>query len=205
MKLTPGTNYRKNVSQPKKREHNMRIDKPLLRIAIALVAVAAITSGCRSKPKNTGMSPNDFVTGPVIEGDSTFAEGDIPLDGSVRFETLERVTDAGEYAPVYFDYDAYNIPGGESMKISAVAELLKVNAAIVLVVEGHCDERGTNEYNMSLGEYRGQSVRDQLIALGIDGARIQTSSFGEERPADAGHDEGAWSRNRRAEFAFYRR
>lgn len=182
----------------------MRIDKPLLRIAIALVAVAAITSGCRTKPKNTGTG-SDYVGGTGIEGDSTFAEGDIPLDGSVRFETLERVTDAGEYAPVYFDYDAYSIPGGESMKIAAVAELLKVNSAVVLVVEGHCDERGTNEYNMSLGEYRGQSVRDQLIALGVDGTRIQTSSFGEERPADAGHDEGAWSRNRRAEFAFYRR
>ena len=89
--------------------------------------------------------------------------------------------------------------------VAAVAELLKATPAIVLVVEGNCDERGTNEYNISLGERRALAVREQLIALGVDGARVQTVSYGEERPVDAGHDENAWVKNRRADFAFYRR
>ncbi len=185
----------------------MRSDKSLLKLAFALVFVAATMTGCRST-KKTGHTEGDlYPDGSIGDGtaiDSTWAEGDLPMDGT-RFETLTRVTDAGEFLPVYFDYDAYSIPGGESSKISAVAEFLRINPAVVLVVEGHCDERGTNEYNMSLGEYRGQSVREQLITMGVSAARIQTSSFGEEHPANPGHDESAWSRNRRAEFSFYRR
>ncbi len=181
----------------------MRTEKSLLKLAVALVVVATAMTGCRTnKPTEGTLGDGSIGDGTLI--DSTWAEGDTPMDGT-RFETLTRVTDAGEFLPVYFDYDAYNIPAGEAAKIASVAELLRINPAIVLVVEGHCDERGTNEYNMSLGEYRAQSVRDQLIALGVSAARIQTSSYGEERPADTGHDEGAWSRNRRAEFAFYRR
>ncbi len=184
----------------------MRSNKSLLKLAVAFVFVAATMTGCRStkKPGTTEGGFNDSGIGDPSAIDSTFAEGDIPMDGT-RFETLSRVTDAGEFLPVYFDYDAYTIPGGESSKISVVAEFLRINPAVVLVVEGNCDERGTNEYNMSLGEYRGQSVREQLITMGIAAAHIQTSSFGEEHPADPGHDEGAWSRNRRAEFTFYRR
>ena len=184
----------------------MLSEKSFIKLAVALVFVAATMTGCRST-KNAGNTEggfNDSGIGDPSAIDSTWAEGDLPQEGT-RFETLSRVTDAGEFLPVYFDYDAYSIPGGESSKISAVAEFLRINPAVVLVVEGNCDERGTNEYNMSLGEYRAQSVREQLITMGIAATRIQTSSFGEEHPANPGHDESAWSKNRRAEFAFYRR
>ena len=181
----------------------MRSEKQLLKLAFALIAVAVMATGCRThKPK-----VNDTGTiGPETDI-STYAPGDLPMDGSVRFDTLNRVSNAETAAimPVYFDYDAYVIPAGEVAKISSAADFLRANPAIVLVVEGNCDERGTAEYNMSLGEYRAQSVREQLVTLGVDAQRIQTSSYGEERPADPEHNEGAWAKNRRAEFAFYQK
>lgn len=181
----------------------MRSEKQILKLAFALIAVAVMATGCRTHKAKT----ND--TGLIGDGTDigTYAPGDIPMDGSVRFDTLNRVNNAETAAimPVYFDYDAYVIPAGEVAKISSAADFLRANPAIVLVVEGNCDERGTAEYNMSLGEYRAQSVREQLVTLGIDAQRIQTSSYGEERPADPQHNEGAWAKNRRAEFAFYQK
>jgi len=105
---------------------------------------------------------------------------------------------------VQFAYDSFQITDSEVSKIRAVAEFMKANGAVRLVCEGHCDERGTAEYNMSLGENRALAVRAYLIGLGIDGARIQTKSYGEEKPLEAGHDNASWAKNRRAEFAFYR-
>ena len=81
---------------------------------------------------------------------------------------------------------------------------MNANANVVLVIEGHCDERGTIEYNLSLGEYRSQSVRTYMNNVGISPSRIQTVSYGKERPAVQGSGESAWSKNRRAEFALYR-
>ena len=73
-----------------------------------------------------------------------------------------------------------------------------------LVIEGHCDERGTNEYNMALGDRRARSARDFLVNLGVDASRISTVSYGEEKPADPGKTEEAWAKNRRAQFVFSR-
>jgi peptidoglycan-associated lipoprotein len=78
------------------------------------------------------------------------------------------------------------------------------NPGVRLVTEGHCDERGSNEYNMSLGEHRADAVRAALLTRNIDGARVTTKSYGEEMPLDPGHGEDAWRVNRRVEFAFYR-
>ena len=184
----------------------MRTNKSLLTLTIAFAFVMAATTGCRSNKPGTS-SGGYTDTGDSINPydiETTWQEGDFPMDGTARFENLTRVTDAGEFTPVYFAYDAYNIPASETAKINYVSEFLALNNGVVLVVEGHCDERGTNEYNLSLGEYRAQAIRDQLIAKGISPTRIQTSSFGEEHPADPGHHEGAWAKNRRAEFAFYR-
>jgi peptidoglycan-associated lipoprotein len=105
----------------------------------------------------------------------------------------------GLFAPVYFDYDSAQINPSEQGKLSAVASQLSQQSA-GLIVEGHCDERGSNEYNLSLGERRAMAVRAYLIGLGVPPDRIQTKSLGEEMPAVPGHDESAWSKNRRGEF-----
>ena len=83
-----------------------------------------------------------------------------------------------------------------------VAQFLQQNGTVVVIVEGNCDERGTDEYNISLGEYRAQAVRERLVSEGVAANRIQTVSNGEQNPVDPGHNESAWSRNRRAEFSF---
>lgn len=101
---------------------------------------------------------------------------------------------------VYFDYDKSAIRSSEKSKVAAVADYMKANPNQNLVVEGHCDERGTDEYNRALGERRALSIRESLIGMGTPADRITTTSWGKDRPAELGHDEAAWSRNRRGEF-----
>lgn len=107
--------------------------------------------------------------------------------------------------PIYFGYDSYQVANSQLQKLHAVASFMRTNPGVLLVIEGHCDERGTREYNMSLGEHRALAVRAGLIRLRTASSRIQTRSFGEEAPADPGHNEAAWQRNRRAAFVLYRR
>ena len=101
---------------------------------------------------------------------------------------------------VYFDFDKSTIKSTERSKIEAVADHLKAQPTHKVEVEGHCDERGTEGYNLSLGERRALAVRTYLINLGIDAERVYTISFGEAHPAVEGHAESAWSKNRRGEF-----
>lgn len=130
-----------------------------------------------------------------------FGEDDIPL--GPRIERGEPVGDA-TFANVQFSYDSFQVGSGEVAKIESVAEHMRQDQRIRLVVEGHCDERGSREYNMSLGEHRALAVRAYLVGLGIGSSRVQTKSYGEESPLDPIHNERAWLRNRRAEFRFYR-
>ncbi len=101
---------------------------------------------------------------------------------------------------VYFAFDDYTLNADAQDKLSKTAEYLRNNAAAVMQIEGHCDERGSIEYNLALGQRRAQSVKNYLVELGIDPSRLPTISYGEEKPAVMGSDEAAWSQNRRAEF-----
>ena len=112
-----------------------------------------------------------------------------------------RCTDV-DFPPVYFGFDASNIQPSEMAKIEAVAAHLKQTGRVV-IVEGNCDERGSNEYNLSLGQLRAIAIGKYLSDLGVDVKSVQDKSYGEEKPAVVGHDESAWSKNRRGEFAVY--
>jgi peptidoglycan-associated lipoprotein len=101
---------------------------------------------------------------------------------------------------INFEYDSYIIASSELPKINAVGSYLKQNGEIKIVSEGHCDERGTVEYNLALGQKRAEAVKAYLVKMGIDGGRIRTISFGAEVPVDPGHTEEAWAKNRRAHF-----
>lgn len=101
---------------------------------------------------------------------------------------------------IYFDYDKSSIRSDAREILKTNAEIFAKNSKADIIVEGHCDERGTAEYNMALGERRAQEAKQYLINLGIDGSRIETISYGEERPLDAGNNEAAWAQNRRAQF-----
>ena len=114
-----------------------------------------------------------------------------------------RCTDV-DFAPVYFGFDASNLAPSELAKIEAVAQHLKDNADRVVIVEGNCDERGSNEYNLSLGDQRAISIRDYIATLGVAAGRMQTKSYGEEKPAVLGTGEEVWAKNRRGEFAIFK-
>ena len=123
----------------------------------------------------------------------------VPFDQDPNYA---RCTDV-DFVPVYFGFDASQLAPSELAKIESVAKHLQEKPNRVVMVEGNCDERGSNEYNLSLGDLRAISIRDYLVQLGIDAQRIQAKSYGEEKPAVSGHDEGAWSKNRRGEFAVF--
>ncbi len=103
-------------------------------------------------------------------------------------------------APIYFGFDDYTLSPEAQSTLTAMAEALKANKSAVVQIEGHCDERGTVEYNLALGERRAQSVKNFIAQLGVEGARLSTISYGEEKPVVQGHTEEAWAKNRRAEF-----
>ena len=133
-----------------------------------------------------------------IKGDDgQFATG-VPFDQDPNFV---RCTDV-DFEPVYFGFDASNLQQSEMAKVEKVAAHLKQTGRVV-IVEGNCDERGSNEYNLSLGEIRAIAIRDYLVTLGVDAEKIQTKSYGEEKPAVVGANEAAWSKNRRGEFAVF--
>jgi peptidoglycan-associated lipoprotein len=99
---------------------------------------------------------------------------------------------------IHFDFDKYNIRPGDAEILRGNAALLKKYPKVKVQIEGHCDERGTTEYNLALGERRANSTKKYLISVGISSNRISTISYGKERPLDPGHNEEAWAKNRRA-------
>lgn len=101
---------------------------------------------------------------------------------------------------IYFDFDKSDIREDQRETLKQNAEWLKSNQSVVIQIEGHCDERGTNEYNLALGQRRADSTKNYLVSLGISADRILTITYGEEKPVDPGHDEAAWAKNRRAQF-----
>jgi peptidoglycan-associated lipoprotein len=102
--------------------------------------------------------------------------------------------------PIYFDFDKSNIRQDQRERLEKNAEYLKQNRMVKVRIEGNCDERGTNEYNVALGERRANSAKKYLMNLGIHGDRLHTISFGEEKPLLHGHDEYSWAQNRRDDF-----
>ncbi|MCP4374377.1 MAG: peptidoglycan-associated lipoprotein Pal [Deltaproteobacteria bacterium] len=101
---------------------------------------------------------------------------------------------------VYFEFDKSSLDSMAQDVLSRKSDWMRDNPDVVVSIEGHCDERGTNEYNLALGEKRAESTKTFLVDLGIDAYRISTVSYGEERPVDDGHSEESWAKNRRAHF-----
>lgn len=113
---------------------------------------------------------------------------------------LRAQMDTFENKKIYFDFDKSELKPQAKASLTEKAQFLRSNPEFSVRIDGHCDERGTNEYNLALGERRAEAAFKFLNALGISGSRMQTRSYGEEMPADPGHSEGAWAQNRRDEF-----
>jgi peptidoglycan-associated lipoprotein len=121
-------------------------------------------------------------------------------EDSVAGRTLEDLNRDSPLQPAYFPLDSADLDDAARAVVSANADVLKKNPVWAVTIEGHCDERGTAEYNLALGERRAQAARTYLVSLGIAAARLRTVSYGDEYPFDRAHAEDAWARNRRAHF-----
>lgn len=124
----------------------------------------------------------------------------------VKQEEATKAAAAAALAPeklekVYFDFDKYAVTDAYRVPLEHNAASLKDHASAKVVVEGHCDERGTEEYNLALGERRAMAVKKFLVSLGVTEGQLYTISYGEERPENNGHDEKAWAQNRRVQFS----
>jgi len=166
-------------------------------LGCVLCGVLALgVAGCRSKGDDPGeLGGSDLLT-PLDMGDGEYGLGP-------RNEFGTPVTDVA-FENVGFPFDSFQIADSERGKIETVAGYMNQTKDVTVVVDGHCDERGSREYNLSLGEHRALAIRAYLISLGVAGDRVQTRSFGEEQPLDPGHDESAWRQNRRGVFALYK-
>lgn len=157
------------------------------KFALVLVCALALVSitGCSSSGSDKdGLSESDLA------GNDRFKDGSIPL-----------AEGEGMFRDVNFDYDSAAISSTARQDIEYNAQVLKQKGEMKAIVEGHCDERGTNEYNMALGAARAKAVERALVALGVASNRLDTISYGEEVPLDPGHGEDAWAKNRRVHTA----
>jgi peptidoglycan-associated lipoprotein len=189
------------------KEEKMKATKFVNLMAIGL-ALAFVSTGCKHRPVNVTEIPNAPRRGPgdmpptppFNPGDKPGTFGSEPMahpaNDPNRHKDWIRDESALAAHTVYFAYDSSVVKSDEKSKISAVADYLKSNPSAAVKIEGHCDERGTEEYNRSLGERRAVAIREDLIALGIESGRVDTISFGKDKPLVEGHTEAAWSKNR---------
>ena len=182
----------------------------LVLISLAFFLVLNV-SGCSKKKvtdEEMGVGVEDTAPKPGDPGyEKIYEEGmakDESLDAQAAMhgkthEVLEGRTSA-PLLPVYFDFDKSNIKAEQRDRLEKNAAMLKQNQSYRIRIEGNCDERGTSEYNMALGERRAQSAKKYLVNLGIHKDRMHTISYGEEKPLLHGHDEYSWAQNRRDDF-----
>ena len=172
-----------------------------IHLAILLLSLMlALTVSCQKKTVAAGSETNSTAGAGKI--------GSSPTDQSSRGEaTLYSSTTEAADDPaivlqenVFFEYDKATLTPEAIETLALNGKWLRQNSDIVITIEGHCDERGTNAYNLALGDRRAERVKTFLTDLGIDRSRLTTVSYGEERPLDRGTDEAAWARNRRAHF-----
>ena len=164
---------------------------------LALVALAAfLVAGCAKKPPQAPAAP------PAPAAKETPVPTPTPTPTPTPPPAPKEATvTIGDLDMVHFAYDSYALDDAARAILDADAKKLRASGGLKVVIEGHCDERGTVEYNQALGEKRADAVRQYLQDAGIPANRLTTISYGKERPLDEGHDEAAWAKNRRAQFA----
>lgn len=178
---------------------------------LALVVTIALSAACGSKkspvvepqapPPDTAppTQPAPPATTPRIVNEATPTVPPV-RDESVSSSSLDDLNRNSPLTPVFFGLDSSDIDPTAKAALDQNAAVLKQHPTWAVTVEGHCDERGTAEYNLALGDRRASAAVAYLRSLGIAADRMKTVSYGKEFPFDAGHDEGAWSKNRRAHF-----
>jgi peptidoglycan-associated lipoprotein len=175
---------------------------------LALAVVSLVVAGCAKKKPETApdLGASTVTTPSAPTEDVQPREQAEPVDPTqaILAGDLARVNEYlaanGLLGDVYFEFDKADLVEEARARLSRNADWLKAHPEFEVTIEGHCDERGTNEYNLALGERRAAAAKDYLGSLGVAGSRLRTLSYGEERPQCMDHGEPCWSRNRRAHF-----
>jgi peptidoglycan-associated lipoprotein len=169
---------------------------------VSLLLVFSFFSSCRKKVEETPPPPPQAQEQPKVEKVEKPPAEEPELTEEEIFEqkTLEEINAEKPLEMVHFDFDKYFIREDAKSVLRENAQWLKKWDNVRILIEGHCDERGTEEYNLALGEKRAKSARDYLISLGISPDRMEIISYGKSQPIDPGHNEVAWQKNRRAQF-----
>ena len=177
--------------------------KSLLCIALLLAGTVSCRKNVPPVARPTPPPPASSATTPPADPPAPMREPippePLPAD-SVAGRSLDDLNRDSPLQPVFFEYDSADVNDAGRTILQANAAVLKKYGTWVITIEGHCDERGTAEYNLALGERRAASARAYLVSLGIDASRVRTVSYGSEFPFDPAHQESAWGRNRRAHF-----
>jgi peptidoglycan-associated lipoprotein len=159
-----------------------------------LAATMTLTSCASNKKKSSEITDNTTVDAQPTNENGNNSGMSLDINGDSDSNK------AGALKTVYFDYSSATIAGSTKETLNSNAEFLKKNTTVKVQVEGHCDERGSVQFNLALGEKRAKSVRDYLVGQGVTASRINIISLGKEKPVSFGHDEESWSKNRRANF-----
>ena len=184
--------------------------KRLLPLCAALALL--LSYGCASKPAQApigerisreGEVGQQKGAGPaeVQKGKGTVTKEDLAkAEEERRRRAEEEAAKAQHFTDIYFEFDSYNVRPDDIPVLKDLAAWLNANQAATLTVEGHCDERGSTEYNLALGQKRAEAAKDYLVKLGVNDKRMKVVSYGKEAPLVPGHTEEAWAKNRRAHF-----
>lgn len=176
----------------------MKFNIKLIQGALLLLAVL-LFSGCSSMMKSDDAAGADGADVSEADGASTSGATE---GGSWRGSQLDNPDSLLYTKVVYFDFDRSEIRSESIATLRAHADYLLANGGVAVTIEGHCDERGSREYNIGLGERRATAIKRFLEAEGVASSQINTISYGEERPADPGHGEAAWAMNRRGVLVY---
>jgi peptidoglycan-associated lipoprotein len=189
--------------------HMRRNAKALLVLVLLFSVVVAACKGKNKPPVARPMPPpsatNNPNTGgpppaPPVPVNEPIPVPPMPSEDTVMSKSIDDLNRDSPLRPLFFELDSAEVSGPGQQVLQTNASVLKKYPGMQVTVEGHCDERGTAEYNLALGERRALAAKNYLVSLGIPADRIKTVSYGKEFPFDPGHDDGAWQKNRRAHF-----
>jgi peptidoglycan-associated lipoprotein len=178
---------------------------------IVLVLMVFVSAGCAQRattkpeaeqPQKEQKAEEMKAETPSEAAPEAQKEAGMEKEEMVKSEEAEAVTagQEGVFKDIHFDFDRYNIQDADRGMLKSVAAWMRKNTSAKLMIEGHCDDRGTNEYNLALGDRRAKAVKDYLVSLGVPSSRLDTISFGEEKPLCTQQTEECWAKNRRAHF-----
>jgi peptidoglycan-associated lipoprotein len=176
--------------------------KKLLIYSLAIVLVFSFAVACKKKPKEVPPPPPQTQEQPPVERVEApvVQEPQLSEEELLLQKSLDQINREQPLGTVYFDYDRAVVRDDARATLEGNASWMKKFRTVKVLVEGHCDERGTEEYNLALGEKRAKAAQDYMLSLGIGSDRIKIISYGKSQPTNPGHDEGAWQMNRRAQF-----